>query len=421
MLASTRYRRSVAVSGSAFESRCIDLLLGVLATGFESLGKVIEHHQLVRPFGRHVDQTLAVECLVEHPLLCRRVSGKRRWRSRLGFGPCGEFEGLLQQMELSTVERFDQTGGYKTLERGHHLTFIEPGGTSDIGKVCGTENQRCHHSAARLLGQQTDQTSRAEFRVGLHPASMTPTATIGAVILLPWRETLRRLGPLLVGLYLFGAGIAFMVEADLGLGPWDVFHQGAAELTGLSIGRVINIVGFMVVLAFIPLRERLGLGTILNALVIGWSADATAALLPELTGLPIRAGAMLAGPVLIAIGSGFYIGAGLGPGPRDGVMTGLARRGHRRVEGAPGNRGRCAGRRLASRRIGRPGNNLVSGFDRADGAVLPNPTLDRPPHTNRDAPGRRRNLNNAVARAGRGGATDRGIGGCGCLLRLDRT
>ncbi len=147
------------------------------------------------------------------------------------------------------------------------------------------------------------------------------------MIVLPWRETLRRLPALLLGLYLFGAGIALMVAARLGLGPWDVFHQGVSELTGLSIGRVINIVGLAVVLGFIPLRERVGLGTILNAIVIGVSADLTAALLPDLSSAPVRWAAMLGGPVLIAIGSGFYIGAGLGPGPRDGVMTGLARRG----------------------------------------------------------------------------------------------
>lgn len=142
-----------------------------------------------------------------------------------------------------------------------------------------------------------------------------------------WRETLRRLPALLFGLYLFGAGISLMVEAGLGLGPWDVFHQGVARLTGLSIGRVINIVGFGVLLGFIPLREKLGLGTILNAIVIGVSADLTSDLLPTLSAMPVRVVAMVAGPVVIALGSGFYIGAGLGPGPRDGIMTGLSKRG----------------------------------------------------------------------------------------------
>lgn len=118
-----------------------------------------------------------------------------------------------------------------------------------------------------------------------------------------------------------------MVEAGLGLGPWDVFHQGVARLTGLSIGRIINITGFVVLLGFIPMREKLGLGTVLNAIVIGVAADVTSELLPTLEAFPIRVLAMMAGPVLIALGSGFYIGAGLGPGPRDGIMTGLAKRG----------------------------------------------------------------------------------------------
>ncbi len=147
------------------------------------------------------------------------------------------------------------------------------------------------------------------------------------MILFGWRETLRRLPALLFGLYIFGAGIAVMVEAGLGLGPWDVFHQGVSRLTGMTIGRIINITGFVVLLGFIPLREKLGLGTILNTIIIGVSADLTSDLLPTLESMPIRVLAMASGPALIALGSGFYIGAGLGPGPRDGIMTGLAKRG----------------------------------------------------------------------------------------------
>lgn len=144
---------------------------------------------------------------------------------------------------------------------------------------------------------------------------------------MPWATTLRRLPVLLIGLWLFGVGISLMVEADLGLGPWDVFHQGVSELTGWSIGRVINLTGLVVVLGFIPLREKVGIGTVLNAVVIGVAADATSAMLPPIQNLGWRWAAMVAGPVVIAIGSGLYIGAGLGPGPRDGLMTGLARRG----------------------------------------------------------------------------------------------
>lgn len=138
---------------------------------------------------------------------------------------------------------------------------------------------------------------------------------------------MRRMPALLIGLWLFGVGIALMVEADLGLGPWDVFHQGVSELTGLSIGLIINLTGLVVVLGFIPLRERIGIGTVLNAIVIGIAADATSGMLPPVESLPWRWSAMVAGPMVIAIGSGLYIGAGLGPGPRDGIMTGLARRG----------------------------------------------------------------------------------------------
>lgn len=138
---------------------------------------------------------------------------------------------------------------------------------------------------------------------------------------------MRRMPALLTGLWLFGVGISLMVEADLGLGPWDVFHQGVSELTGQSIGRIINVTGLVVLLGFIPLREKVGIGTVLNAIVIGVAADVTSGLLPPLEATLWRWSAMAGGPIVIAIGSGLYIGAGLGPGPRDGIMTGLARRG----------------------------------------------------------------------------------------------
>lgn len=147
------------------------------------------------------------------------------------------------------------------------------------------------------------------------------------MILLPWGETLRRLPQVLIGLIVFGVGIALMVVADLGLAPWDVLHQGISERTDLGIGTVIIAVGVLVVLGFVPLRERVGLGTLLNAIVIGLAANATLGVLDEPDALPIRIASMIAGPVIIAIGSGLYIGAGLGPGPRDGLMTGIARRG----------------------------------------------------------------------------------------------
>lgn len=147
------------------------------------------------------------------------------------------------------------------------------------------------------------------------------------LLLLPWRDTLRRVPQVLVGLALFGVGIALMVRGDLGLGPWDVFHKGVSARTGWSIGSVIIGTGLLVALLFIPLKEQWGLGTLLNAFVIGLSADATLAVIGEPGDLIPRFGLMVAGPVVIAVGSGLYIGGGLGPGPRDGVMTGLAKRG----------------------------------------------------------------------------------------------
>lgn len=147
------------------------------------------------------------------------------------------------------------------------------------------------------------------------------------MIRFPLSEILRRLPRVTLGLFFFGAGIALMVEADLGLGPWDVFHQGVEGKTGIAIGNVIIITSVFVLLGFIPLREKLGLGTLMNVVLIGLSVNLTLALLPDVSALPVRVGLMVAGPIVIAIGSGLYIGGGLGPGPRDGLMTGLARRG----------------------------------------------------------------------------------------------
>jgi uncharacterized membrane protein YczE len=138
----------------------------------------------------------------------------------------------------------------------------------------------------------------------------------------------RRLRRLLTGLVAMGVGIALMADADLGLGPWDVLHQGLAIHTGLSLGTLNIAVGAVVLLLWIPLHQRPGLGTVLNVVVIGTVVDLTLALLPEPELLLVRTVAMLAGVVLMGVGSGLYIGAGLGPGPRDGLMTGVAARGH---------------------------------------------------------------------------------------------
>lgn len=170
---------------------------------------------------------------------------------------------------------------------------------------------------------------------GVHTVSMSSSCDItfsgyrGAMrlILPPVRELRRRLPRLLWGLVLFGWGIAVMVAADLGLGPWDVLHQGLSNRTGVPIGTVGIIVGALVLLLWLPLRERMGLGTVLNVVVIGIVVDLTLLVLPSPDALWLRGLFLAAGPPLFAVGSGYYIGAGLGPGPRDGLMTGLARRG----------------------------------------------------------------------------------------------
>jgi uncharacterized membrane protein YczE len=133
----------------------------------------------------------------------------------------------------------------------------------------------------------------------------------------------RRLTQLYVGLALYGASSALLVRSGLGLEPWNVLHQGLAERTGLSIGVVLTIVGAAVLLAWIPLRQRPGLGTISNVLVIGMAMDATLALVPDAHGWTLRVGMMVAGIVLNGAATGLYIAARFGPGPRDGLMTGL--------------------------------------------------------------------------------------------------
>lgn len=136
----------------------------------------------------------------------------------------------------------------------------------------------------------------------------------------------RRLVQLFAGLFLFGFSVALMVRSNLGLNPWDVFHQGLYEHMSLSFGTVVILVGGAVMLLWIPLRQRPGLGTIANLFMIGISADISLALLPTPESLPVRSAWLVLGIVLNGVAGGAYIGAALGPGPRDGLMTGLADR-----------------------------------------------------------------------------------------------
>ena len=133
----------------------------------------------------------------------------------------------------------------------------------------------------------------------------------------------RRIAQLLVGLFLYGAGIALMVRAALGVAPWDVLTQGISKQTGLPFGLITNLVGVVVLLLWIPIRQKPGIGTVANVLLIGPSAQLVLWLVPEQTELWVRIPLFIAGLLTVGVATGMYIGARLGPGPRDGLMTGL--------------------------------------------------------------------------------------------------
>jgi uncharacterized membrane protein YczE len=135
----------------------------------------------------------------------------------------------------------------------------------------------------------------------------------------------RRLLQLYAGLILYGVSLALQIRAGLGLDPWDVFHQGISDKTGLSFGTIVIITGALVLLAWIPLRQKPGIGTVSNVFVLGIVVDITLSLLGDVHGLGYQLALLTSGVVLNAVAGAAYIGAGLGPGPRDGLMTGLVR------------------------------------------------------------------------------------------------
>ncbi len=137
----------------------------------------------------------------------------------------------------------------------------------------------------------------------------------------------QRLARCTFGLALFAVGISLQMNANIGAPPWDVFHQGVSKQTEISVGKVIVMTGFILLLLWIPLKQKPGLGTILNALEIGLVADLALAVIPEPNNIFSRVVMAALGIVIVAVGTGFYIGSALGPGPRDGLMTGLAKRG----------------------------------------------------------------------------------------------
>ncbi len=135
-----------------------------------------------------------------------------------------------------------------------------------------------------------------------------------------------RLFQLFWGLALYGFAMALMLRANLGLDPWDVLHQGLAPRLGMSFGMTVNLIGLVVLLLWIPMRQRPGIGTVCNILVIGTAVDLSLLILPTPEGYAMRLAWLVVGIILNGIAGGAYIGANLGPGPRDGLMTGLCRR-----------------------------------------------------------------------------------------------
>ncbi|GLZ31374.1 membrane protein [Lentzea sp. NBRC 105346] len=136
----------------------------------------------------------------------------------------------------------------------------------------------------------------------------------------------RRVPQLFAGLWLYGASMAMQIRSGLGLDPWDVLHEGLTKRTGLSFGLITAIVGVLVLLCWIPLRQRPGVGTVSNVVVIGVSVDVTLWLLPAPEDLVLRAVLLVLGIVLNGLAAAVYIGSRLGPGPRDGLTTGFCAR-----------------------------------------------------------------------------------------------
>jgi hypothetical protein len=141
----------------------------------------------------------------------------------------------------------------------------------------------------------------------------------------------RRLTQLFAGLLLYGISLALVLRAGLGLAPWDVLHQGLARLTGLTVGQMVILVSFAVLVLWIPLREPPGFGTFANAILVGLSVDLTMLVLDDVSSWPVRILFLVFGVLLNAVATALYIGAMLGPGARDGLMTGLVRRTGRSV------------------------------------------------------------------------------------------
>ncbi|TNM42810.1 hypothetical protein FHP29_07350 [Nocardioides albidus] len=158
------------------------------------------------------------------------------------------------------------------------------------------------------------------------PRVAVQLADLGPVAQLRAGRLPRRLVQLYVGLWLYGVSLALMVLGDIGLAPWDVLHSGFVRHVPITLGQAVVLFSFVVLVLWIPLREKPGLGTISNALVVGVAADVTLAMFDAPADWPARIALTIGGIVLCGLATALYIGAQLGRGPRDGLMTGLARR-----------------------------------------------------------------------------------------------
>jgi uncharacterized membrane protein YczE len=181
-----------------------------------------------------------------------------------------------------------------------------PAAPADTDPACLTLSGDTHHRLYLLLHEGSAYCRHSSPETAFMPSSL-----------------LMRLIQLVLGLFLYGIGIALMVRASIGVAPWDVLSQGIAAHSPLSFGLATNVIGAAVLLLWWPLRQKPGVGTVLNVLLIGPSAQVGLWLLPAVDTLWLQLPLFLSGLLLVAIATGFYIGARLGPGPRDGLMTGL--------------------------------------------------------------------------------------------------
>lgn len=186
--------------------------------------------------------------------------------------------------------------------------------------------------AAAVPGDQAEraQLRRHEDRIAepLPILDLLRTALAWLTALIPPDRRAYRMVQLQLGLVLYGISDGMILMSGLGANPWDVFHQGLAKHIGLPVGTTVIVVGVAVMLFWIPLRQKPGFGTLSNVVVIGLAMDGAMAWMPTPHAWWLRWGEMLAGILLNGVATGAYIGAGMGPGPRDGVMTGYAARGH---------------------------------------------------------------------------------------------